>query len=55
MGKPYIKNKKLVVPLNCPEKYQWWNGGQSITETLNELNAPHEVRQKYSNSGGMQK
>ena len=55
MRKPFLKNKNLVVPIDCPQQYQWWNGGQSITETLNELNAPLEVRQKYANRGGMKK
>ena len=55
MSKPYIQNDGLVIPVNTPEKYRWWDGGQSITETLNELDAPHDVRRKYTNPGGMKK
>ena len=27
----------LIIPLNCPFKYRWWQGGQSIGETMAEL------------------
>ena len=27
----------LVLPLNCPLKYRWWAGGQSVEQTLKEL------------------
>jgi len=27
----------LVIPFNSPERYHWWNGGQSVKETLAEL------------------
>ena len=55
MCKPFIKKNNLVVPLDTPQKYRWWAGGQSITATLNELSAPHEVMRKYTNPGGMAK
>ena len=27
----------LVIPFDSAERYHWWKGGQSITETRNEL------------------
>ena len=45
---PYITERgSLVIPYNAPLKYRWWQGGQSIMETLTELNAPQEVKDKY--------
>ncbi len=55
MSKPHIKNENLVIPFDSPQKYHWWNGGQSITETLNELNVSSEVRRKYTHPGGKKK
>lgn len=35
---PHIDSKgSLRIPFNCPKKYRWWDGGQSIAETLAEL------------------
>jgi hypothetical protein len=35
---PYINPKgTLVIPLDCPERYHWWKGGQSVTDTMVEL------------------
>ena len=35
---PYLdKNGDLVIPWNCPKRYRWWQGGQTITETRTEL------------------
>ena len=48
---PYLKdNCELIIPLDCQEKYRWWAGGQSIFETLIELNAPDNVFEKYIGS-----
>ena len=45
---PYIKkNGELVIPFDCDAKYKWWAGGQSVRETLTELNASPEVLCKY--------
>jgi hypothetical protein len=45
---PYIDNSgHLVIPFNSDPKYQYWNGGQSLAETLHELNATEEVSGKY--------
>ncbi|HJP83226.1 MAG TPA: hypothetical protein VJ835_06935 [Fimbriimonadaceae bacterium] len=46
---PYIdKHKNLVIPFNSPEKYHWWAGGQSISETLMELRVPKNIWSRYS-------
>jgi hypothetical protein len=38
---PYLgTNGDLVIPHNCPRKYHWWDGGQSITETRIEIVGP---------------
>ena len=48
---PYLKDdSELIIPLDCQEKYRWWAGGQSIFETLIELNAPDSVFEKYIGS-----
>jgi hypothetical protein len=44
---PYIKNKELIIPFNCPEKYKYWSNGQSIKKTLIELGASKEMIQIY--------
>jgi hypothetical protein len=45
---PYIKNgSELIIPSNCPEKYKWWKDGQSVFETLLELDAPDPLFEKY--------
>ena len=49
---PYIdEHGILVMPFNCNPKYWWWAGGQTIIETLRELNAPNEVIAKYVSGG----
>jgi len=45
--KPYLINGELRIPMNSDPKYHWWNGGQDLKETLEELNAPPEVMKKY--------
>jgi hypothetical protein len=37
----------LVIPFDCPEKYHWWNGGQTVLETLTELGASDETMTRY--------
>jgi hypothetical protein len=35
---PFIDDRgRLVVPFDCPPKYRYWAGGQTIKETLQEL------------------
>lgn len=39
---------ELIIPFDCDPKYHWWKpGGQSLAETLAELNAPPEVWRRY--------
>ena len=46
---PYIDaTGTLVIPFDSDPKYHWWRGGQSITETLKELNASPDVLVRYS-------
>src|SRR5215475_4509207 len=45
---PYIDAAGvLVIPFDCPEKYRWWNGGQTVLETLTELGANDETMKRY--------
>jgi len=35
---PYLDQRgRLVIPFNCPPKYRYWAGGQTVQETLREL------------------
>jgi len=52
---PHIKNSNLVIPVDCDPKYKYWDGGQSIMATLEELKASEEVKNKYRNNIGMKK
>ena len=45
---PHIeKCATLVIPSGSDPKYHWWNGGQSIMETLEELGAEEDVLENY--------
>lgn len=46
---PYLDEQgDLVIPFDAPPKYCYWReGGQSIWQTLAELNAPPAVLRKY--------
>ncbi len=45
---PYLNDSgELIIPTDVAEKYKWWAGGQSIKETLAELNAADEVVHRY--------
>ncbi len=45
---PYVDNSgHLVIPFSSDPKYHYWNGGQSLSDTLRELNATEEVSDKY--------
>jgi len=36
--RPYINNLgNLVIPFSSPRKYHYWRGGQSLADTLKEL------------------
>lgn len=48
LTRPYINRRgELIIHLACDPRYRWWAGGQSIAETLAELNAPPEVWRRY--------
>lgn len=35
---PYLDQRgRLVIPYDCPPKYRYWAGGQTVQETLREL------------------
>jgi tRNA(Ile)-lysidine synthase TilS/MesJ len=45
---PYInKHGELVIPHNCHPRHHYWNGGQSIIETLEELHADETTKKRY--------
>ena len=47
-SKPYLtETGELIIPSDAPVEYKWWVGGQSVKETLEELNAPEEVVRRY--------
>jgi hypothetical protein len=46
---PYIdEQERLIIPFNAPRKYRWWQGGQTLKKTLEELGASDEVKAKYT-------
>jgi len=52
---PCIYGGKLHIPWNAPKKYRWWQGGQTIMATLEELGAEEEVKAKYRHHEGVKK
>ena len=37
-SRPYLDQRgRLVIPFDCPPKYRYWQGGQSLAETLKEI------------------
>jgi hypothetical protein len=47
--RPYIDNNgTIIIPFNADQKYQPWNGGQPLSVTLKELNAPKDIWSKYT-------
>ncbi len=45
---PFLKDDcELVIPLNAPDKYRWWAGGQSIFDTLLQLNASDTLIEQH--------
>lgn len=49
LTRPYINAQgELIIPFDCDPRYHFWKpGGQSIAETLTELNVPSEVWRRY--------
>ena len=37
----------MIIPFNADPKYHYWNGGQPLSDTLMELNAPEDVWRKH--------
>ena len=47
-SQPRIEDGVLIIPHDVHPKYHWWSqDGQSIMDTLLELEAPFEVAKKY--------
>ncbi len=45
---PYLtETGELIILSDAAIEYRWWNGGQSVKKTLEELNAPEEVMDRY--------
>jgi hypothetical protein len=45
---PYIDEQdRLVIPFNAPQKYRWWQGGQTLEQTLEEIGATDEIKRRY--------
>ena len=45
---PYIDNHgTLIIPFGTDPKYHFWNGGQPLSDTLLELNAPEDVWNRH--------
>ena len=40
----------VVIPFNSPAKYHWWNGGQSVFDTVTELVLNEAMRRKTDRS-----
>lgn len=54
--KPYIKNcSELILPMDAADKYRWWAGGQSIFNTLLELDAPNTLIESHLDGIGSSK
>ncbi len=47
-GIPYIDNSgNIIVPFNADPKYHYWNGGQHLSKSMQEIKAPAEVSRKH--------
>jgi hypothetical protein len=45
---PYIDDSgNIVVPFNADPKYHFWNGGQSLADTLMEINVTENIWSKH--------
>jgi hypothetical protein len=48
-GIPYIDNTgTIIIPFDADAKYYYWNGGQSLSDTLMELNVPENIWRKHT-------
>jgi hypothetical protein len=51
LTRPHISARgELIIPCNSDRRYHWWDGGQSIRETLRELGASPDVIARYVDS-----
>jgi hypothetical protein len=47
--RPYLdRNNTLRIPFDSDPKYHWWAGGQSIAETLAQLEVSPEIWRQYT-------
>ena len=47
-GSPYIDHSEnIIIPFNADPKYHYWNGGQPLFVTLQELNVTEDVWSKH--------
>jgi hypothetical protein len=44
----FDNNGSIIIPFNYDQKYPFWNGGQPLSETLMELNAPEDIWSKHT-------
>jgi hypothetical protein len=53
-GPAYINTGgELIIPTRSIYKYRYWSGGQSLWETLVELNAPLALWRRYAGRDGL--
>lgn len=46
---PYIdQTGAIIIPFTADEKYHYWPGGQSMSDTLMELNAPENIWRNHT-------
>jgi hypothetical protein len=54
-AKPTIVNDSLIIGFDSHPKYRWWTtDGQSVLQTLIEIDAPWPVAKKYLDGRGIQ-
>lgn len=49
---PYVDGDNLIFPFNCPHKYKFWAGEQTINETMIELKVHYKVAKKNFHRAG---
>jgi hypothetical protein len=55
LTRPHINARgELIIPFASDLRYHWWAGGQSIYQTLRELDAPPEVFARYIESDSLE-
>ena len=47
--RPYIDHTgTIIIPFSADPKYHYWNGGQSLIDTLMELNITKDIWDKHT-------